>query len=202
MFVNKTDFDILEKVRERALKFIHNDFVSDKHVCFLNNLTTFLFALSLCDALHSKCLNVWMVWAQAILRICSKWTWILMIWETIRNLSNHVLKPRFMGSAQSDITEPTYGICCPFNIKTVWMFMISENYCLHGKVWTELLMFCLHASKTLKYYNFQFLSLSCMFIVTCKSPLYIYVQCFICMSFYNKSNILCAVSFRYCIYVL
>ena len=102
------------------------------NVCFLNNIKTSLFALSLCDALHSKCLNVWMVWAQAILRLCSKWTWILMIWETIKNLSNHVLKPRFMGSAQSDITEPTYGICCPFNIKTAWMFMISENYCLHG----------------------------------------------------------------------
>ena len=75
------------------------------NVCFLNNLMTFLFALSLWDALHSKCLNVWMVWAQAILRICSKWTWILMIWETIRNLSNRVLKP-FMGSAQADITSP------------------------------------------------------------------------------------------------
>ena len=43
-----------------------------------------------------------------------------------------MLKPRFTDSAQSDITEPTYGICCPFNIKIVWMFMISENYCLHG----------------------------------------------------------------------
>ena len=71
-------------------------------------------------------------WAQIILKICSKWTWILVIWETIRNLSNHVLKPRFMGSAQSDITESTYGICCPFNIKTAWMFMISENYCLRS----------------------------------------------------------------------
>ena len=32
MFVNKTDFDILEKVHERALRFIHNDFVSDKRL--------------------------------------------------------------------------------------------------------------------------------------------------------------------------
>ena len=45
-----------------------------------------------------------------------------------------------------------------------------------------------------------------MFIVTCKFPLYTYVQRFICMSIYNKSNILCAVSgvryFMHCIYVL
>ena len=32
MFVNKTGFDILEKVQERALRFIHNDFVSDKRL--------------------------------------------------------------------------------------------------------------------------------------------------------------------------
>ena len=30
--MNKTDFDILEKVQERAFRFIHNDFVSDKRL--------------------------------------------------------------------------------------------------------------------------------------------------------------------------
>ena len=32
IFVNKTDFDILEKVQERALRFIHNHFISDKRL--------------------------------------------------------------------------------------------------------------------------------------------------------------------------
>ena len=59
MFVNKTNFYILEKVHERALRFIQKNLVID--VWFLNNIKIFLFALSLCDALYSKCLNAWMV---------------------------------------------------------------------------------------------------------------------------------------------
>ena len=42
------------------------------------------------------------------------------------------VKTALYGLRTSRYYEPTHEICCPFNIKTAWMFMISENYCLHG----------------------------------------------------------------------
>ena len=62
-------------------------------------------------------------------------------------------KPRFMGFAQSDILEPTYGICCPFNVKTVWMFMISENYCLHGTDRIAYVLFACNVYIYMSFYN-------------------------------------------------
>ena len=47
------------KIQERVLRFIHNDYVSDKRL-LLEQYNAFLFTLSLYDALHSKCLNAWL----------------------------------------------------------------------------------------------------------------------------------------------
>ena len=54
--MDKTDFDILEKVQERALRITHNDFVSDKRL-LLEESNDILFATR-CLALEVfKCMN-------------------------------------------------------------------------------------------------------------------------------------------------
>ena len=141
--------------------------------------------------------------ARLGLKICSKWTWILIIWETIRNLSNHVLKPRFMWSAQSDITEPTYGICCSFYIKTACMFIISENYYLHGMDRIAHVLFaCMQDDKILQFsvsifIMYVYCNMQVSTIHLC-AVFYMYV-----LLYHNKSNILCGVScVRYCMYCI
>ena len=59
MFVNKTDFDILEKVQERALRFIHNDFVSGKRLLLEQSKDIFIRLVTMrCLALEVfKCMN-------------------------------------------------------------------------------------------------------------------------------------------------
>ena len=57
--MNKTDFDILEKVQERAFRFIHNDFVSDKRLLLeqSNDISIRLVTMR-CLALEVfKCMN-------------------------------------------------------------------------------------------------------------------------------------------------
>ena len=118
--------------------------------------------------------------ARLGLKICSKWTWILIIWETIRNLSNHMLKPCFMWSAQSDITEPTYVIWCSFYIKTACMFIISENYYLHGMDRIAHGKFaCMQDDKILQFS----VSIFIMYVY-CNMQVSSIHLCTVCMSFY------------------
>ena len=130
MFVNKADFDILEKVQERAFRYIHIDFVSDKRLLLEQSKDISIRLVTMrCLALGVfKCMNGLSP------------SYIKDLFETNINSydlgdNKKLVQPRVkttLYGLQSDITEPTYGICCPFNMKTAWMFMISENYCLYS----------------------------------------------------------------------
>ena len=68
IFVNKTDFDILFEGSGKRAQIFHNDLVSDKRLLPEQSNDNFIRLVTV-DALHLKCLNVWMVWAQAILTL-------------------------------------------------------------------------------------------------------------------------------------
>ena len=59
VFVNKADFDLLERVKKRALRFIHNDFVSDKRLLLEHSNDIFIHLVTMrCLALEVfKCMN-------------------------------------------------------------------------------------------------------------------------------------------------
>ena len=196
-------FRFIEKVRERALGFIHNNLVIDKRLLLEQsiNISIRLFT--------TRCI------ALEILKYMNGLTpsYNTDLFEMNINFydlrgNNKFFQPRFKitlnglctirynGAHVSNMLPVHYKDCVDVHDFRKLLFKwhgpnCSCSVCMQARRWNI---------------NFQFISLSCMFLATCKSPLYIHIQCFICISFHKESNITWAVSglryFMYCIYVL
>ena len=203
MFVNKTDFDIIEKVQERALRFIHNDFVSDKRLLLEQSKDISIRLVTMrCLALEVfKCMNgLSPSYIKDLFEINMN-SYDLrdnkkLVQPCVKTTLYGLRTIRYYGAHMWNMLPVQYKDCVDVHdfrklLLTWYGPNCSCSVCTQARRWNIIIF---------SFYLYH------MFIVTCRSPLYICVQCFICMSFYNNSNILCAVSgvryFMYCIYVL
>ena len=110
MFVNKTDFDILEKVQERAHRFIHNDFISDKRLLLEQS-------------------------NDISIRLVTMWCLALEVFKCTNGLSPSYIKEVFEMNMTSYLLTDKKKLVQP-RVKTTLLWAITGYYGAH--IWNML----------------------------------------------------------------